>query len=470
MNPFAYPAYQAWSDLMLPMRHAASVFYGALGQWREMGETPHGRLLAANCELIELIRLTHERPPFHIEDVEVDGRPFAIEEEITARTPFGSLLHFRKAGHAPVQPRVLVIAPMSGHFATLLRGTVQTLLADHDVFITDWHNPRDIPLMHGRFGFDEYVRHIIDFVSAIGPGAHVLAVCQPTVAALSAVALMAEDGHPDQPASMTLMAGPLDTRINPTRVNELAKSKPIEWFERNLIGMVPFGFAGAMRRVYPGFVQLIAFMSMNLARHADSFADMHYQRAKGDPAQADAVRTFYEEYFATMDLTAEFYLETVDTVFQRHALPLGQLEVGGQIVNPSAIRRTALFTVEGERDDICAVGQTLAAQDMCDKIRPYMKTHHVQTGVGHYGVFNGKRWERQIYPRIRAMIHDNEASPVTVNARAQPIMSLQAITPLARERAPDHEAQTFESKQAIVPPDIVMDNEASSDDSLASDV
>jgi polyhydroxyalkanoate depolymerase len=216
---------------------------------------------------------------------------------------------------------------------------------------------------------------------------------------------------------MTLMAGPIDTRVNPTRVNELAKSKPIEWFEQNLISAVPFGFQGAFRRVYPGFVQLNAFMAMNLERHLESFETMYHERSKGDPEKAEAIRAFYEEYFATMDLTADFYLETVDTVFQRHALPLHELEVRGRRVEPSKIRRTALFTVEGERDDICAVGQTLAAQDLCDRLRPYLKTHHVQTGVGHYGVFNGQRWERQIYPRIRAVIHDNEPRAVPVATR-----------------------------------------------------
>jgi polyhydroxyalkanoate depolymerase len=315
------------------------------------------------------------------------------------------------------QPRVLVIAPMSGHFATLLRGTVRTMLAEHDVYITDWHNPRDVSLSAGRFGFDEFVQHVIDFTDTIGQGTHLLAVCQPTVAALAAVALMAADDHPAQPASMTLMAGPIDTRVNPTRVNELAKSKPIEWFEQNLISAVPFGFQGAFRRVYPGFVQLNAFMAMNLERHLESFETMYHERSKGDPEKAEAIRAFYEEYFATMDLTADFYLETVDTVFQRHALPLHELEVRGRRVEPSKIRRTALFTVEGERDDICAVGQTLAAQDLCDRLRPYLKTHHVQTGVGHYGVFNGQRWERQIYPRIRAVIHDNEPRAVPVATR-----------------------------------------------------
>jgi polyhydroxyalkanoate depolymerase len=422
MNLFAYPGYQAFADLMLPLRHGAALVNRSLDRWPEMNATPQGRSLRANCELITLAGLTHHRPPFDIDSVEVDGKTVKVIEEVAAGTPFCSLLHFRK-DHAPTlaQPRVLVLAPMSGHFATLLRGTVRTMLAEHDVYITDWHNPRDVPLSDGRFGFDEFVQHVIDFTEAIGPGAHLLAVCQPTVAALAAVALMAADNHPAQPASMTLMAGPIDTRISPTRVNELAKSKPLEWFEQNLISAVPFGFAGANRRVYPGFMQLSAFMAMNLSRHLDSFASLHHERAKGDPEKADQILVFYEEYFATMDLTADFYLETVDTVFQRHALPLHTLEVRGRRVDPSAIRRTALLTVEGEKDDICAVGQTLAAQDLCDKLRPYLKTHHVQTGAGHYGVFNGKRWERHIYPRVRSVIQDNEPRAVVLSPRAAPI-------------------------------------------------
>ncbi len=354
MNPFAYPAYQAFADLMLPLRHSAALVNRSLDMWPAFGETPNGRTLRATCELITLAGLTHHRPPFGIDAVDVEGKRVDVHEEVSAQTPFCSLLHFRK-DHTPAQaqPRVLVIAPMSGHFATLLRGTVKTMLPEHDVYITDWHNPRDVPLSQVRFGFDEFVQHVMDFTETIGPGAHLLAVCQPTVAALSAVALMAADDHPAQPASMTLMAGPIDTRINPTRVNELAKSKPIEWFEQNLISAVPFGFAGATRRVYPGFVQLNAFMSMNLPRHLDSFETMHYERAKGDAQKADTILTFYEEYFATMDLTADFYLETVDTVFQRHALPLHELEVRGRRVEPSAIRRTALLTVEGEKDAGC---------------------------------------------------------------------------------------------------------------------
>ncbi|MBB3259438.1 polyhydroxyalkanoate depolymerase [Paraburkholderia bannensis] len=413
MNLLAYPAYQAFADLMLPWRAAASLTRATLAAWPDLWpaiNTINTREIDAWCELIELAGLTHARPPFGIDSVLVDGERVMVTEEAVKRTPFATLLRFRKerqdAG-AP-QPRVLLVAPMSGHFATLLRGTVRTMLADHDVYITDWHNPRDVPLAAGRFGFDEYVEHLMAFIRRMGPDAHLVAICQPTVAALAAVALMAADNDPAQPASMTLMAGPIDCRVNPTAVNDLANSKPIEWFERNLIGLVPGGFAGARRRVYPGFVQLGAFMSMNLERHLASFADMRRERAQGDAAKAQAIRVFYEEYFATSDLTAEFYLETVRTVFQEYALPLGKLKVGERLVEPHAIRHTALLTVEGEKDDICAVGQTVAAQELCSGLRPYMKTHHVQTGAGHYGVFNGRRWDTQIYPLVRSTIHAHE--------------------------------------------------------------
>lgn len=412
MNPLSYPGYQWLADAARPLRAWASCTRAWLAEFEPLAASPYGRSLDAACELLECTALTHRRPPFGIDTIEsgdgpTGGVPLAVTEEVALRTPFGSLLHFRKAGCAP-QPRVLIVAPMSGHFATLLRGTVRTMLADHDVYITDWHNPRDVPLTAGRFGFDEYVGHVIEFVRRIGPGTHLLAICQPTVAALAATALMAADGDPAQPASLTLMAGPIDCRVNPTQVNALANSKPLSWFEQNLISAVPPGFAGAFRRVYPGFVQLAAFMAMNPERHAASFEDMYYQRAKGDPARADLIRRFYDEYFATTDLTAEFYLETVEYVFQRYALPRGELRVGGRLVEPAAIHRTALLTVEGERDDICAVGQTVAAQELCSGLPAYLKTHHVQTGVGHYGVFSGRKWETQIYPIVRATIHDNE--------------------------------------------------------------
>lgn len=407
MNLLAYPAYQAAADLMRPWRTAASLARHAANAWPMLACGLDARFLDAWLESVELTGLTHSRPPFDIDWVEVEGVRTPVTEEVVKRTPFGSLLHFRK-DTAVSQPRVLLVAPMSGHFATLLRGTLLTMLADHDVYITDWHNPRDIPLAAGRFGLSEYVEHLMAFIRRIGPDSHLVAICQPTVAALAAVSLMAADDDPAQPATMTLMAGPIDCRVNPTRVNDLANSKPIEWFENNLVGVVPCGFAGAQRRVYPGFLQISAFMSMNLSRHLASFEEMRFERAKGDRAKADAIRTFYQEYFATTDLTAEFYLETVSAVFQEYALPLGKLKVGDRHVEPHAIRRTALLTVEGEKDDICSVGQTVVAQELCSGLRPYMKTHHVQTGVGHYGVFNGRRWHSHIYPLVRSTIYDHE--------------------------------------------------------------
>jgi poly(3-hydroxybutyrate) depolymerase len=282
---------------------------------------------------------------------------------------------------------------------------VRTLLQDHDVYITDWHNARDVSLRHGAFGLDDYIDYMMQFMAAIGPGVNVVAVCQPCVAALAATALMAEDDHPATPRSLTLMAGPVDCRVNPTGVNELAISKPIDWFEKNLISHVPLPHAGFMRRVYPGFVQLSAFLSMNLERHKQQFRNLYQHLVQGEEEQANVIRVFYDEYLAVNDLPAEFYLETVEKVFQTYDLARGELMYRGRKVNCAAIRRTALLTVEGERDDICSVGQTVAAQDLCTSVRPYMKTHHIQVGVGHYGVFSGRKWNQQIYPRVREVIH-----------------------------------------------------------------
>ncbi|HZG22158.1 MAG TPA: polyhydroxyalkanoate depolymerase [Herbaspirillum sp.] len=400
-----YQLYQNYADATDPLRACARMMAPMLGMtWPGVPAQPYLRKMASACEVFARTQLTHSRPPFAIGEVLDGGRTIAVHEEEVAGTPFCGLLHFRKETSAH-QPKVLVVAPMSGHFATLLRGTVKTLLRDHDVYITDWRNARDIALEHGPFGLDEYVSHVIQFLTVLGPGAHLLAVCQPTVAALTAAAIMAEENHPAQPRTMTLMAGPLDTRVNPTAVNALAKSKPISWFEKNMISTVPARHAGAGRRVYPGFVQLGAFMNMNLNRHVDAFRKLYHHLVEGEEAQAAQIKDFYEEYFAMSDLPAEFYLETVRTVFQEHALPLGKLTYQGRVVEPRAIRRTALFTIEGEKDDICAVGQTVAAQEMCSSIRPYMRMHHVQTAVGHYGVFNGRRWENEIYPRLRDFIN-----------------------------------------------------------------
>ena len=397
-----YLAYQLHADVMVPVRTWASIAANAGGP-PLMADHRAMRNLTAVYELIARSGLTHTRPAFGIEAVTVGNRVVEVREEAAASTPFGTLLHFKK-DIAAAQPRVLMVAPLSGHFSTLLRATVQTMLPEHDVYITDWHNARDVPLTAGRFGFDEYIEHLIKFLDLMGPGTHVLAVCQPCVAVLAAVAVMAQDGSKAQPRSMTLMAGPIDTRVNPTTVNELANKHPIDWFERTLTASVPLRYPGAFRRVYPGFVQLAAFMSMNVERHVKAHCELYENIANGELEKAAVTKAFYDEYFAVLDLTAEFYLETVRIIFQEYLLPLGKLTWKGERVDPTAIRRTMLLTVEGERDDICAVGQTVAAQDLCSKLRPYLKRHHMQAGVGHYGVFSGKRWENQIYPLVKNLV------------------------------------------------------------------
>jgi poly(3-hydroxybutyrate) depolymerase len=399
-----YQAYQAHSDIMVPVRAFAGMASEHTRARMNGGAKPSllSNLTAA-YELIARAGLTHARPAYGIDTVTVGNREVAVTEEAAEVTPFGTLLHFKKDIDT-AQPRVLLIAPLSGHFATLLRATVRTMLPEHDVYITDWHNARDIPREAGRFGFDEYIEHVIRFLERMGPGAHMVAVCQPCVAALVAASVMAQANHPAQPRSMTLMAGPIDTRINPTKVNELAKSKDIGWFERTLIARVPRRYEGGGRKVYPGFVQLAAFMSMNIERHVKAHQELYEHLAKGEEAKAAQTKAFYDEYFAVLDLTAEFYLETVRLIFQEHALPLGQLTYQDQKVEPAAIKRTMLFTVEGEKDDICAVGQTLAAHDLCTSLRPYRKRHHMQAGVGHYGVFSGRTWQHQIYPMVKNVI------------------------------------------------------------------
>jgi poly(3-hydroxybutyrate) depolymerase len=391
-----YPAYQLYDDWLGPMQQAARLGASLLQhRLHPPVLTPAVDALVAAWDLFSRLRLTHQRPAFGIDSVRVGEREVPVHEVAVQRRPFCTLQRFVREDRGDAAdadlPRVLIVAPLSGHFATLLADTARTMLADHDVYITDWHNAREVPLASGRFGLDEYVEQLIAFIEHLGPGTHLLAVCQPCVPALAAVALM---------------AGPIDCRINPTQVNRLATGKPIDWFERHLICRVPWRHRGAMRRVYPGFLQLAAFMSMNPQRHQQAFREMYLQLLRGQPEAAAPAQRFYAEYFAVNDLPAEFYLETVAQVFQQYALAKGELTVRGERVEPAAIRRTALFTVEGERDDICAIGQTVAAHDLCPGIRPYMKSHHVQLGVGHYGVFSGRRWQQQIYPRVREMIHD----------------------------------------------------------------
>ena len=402
-----YDAYQAQSDLLAPFRAWAGLT-NAL--YRETYAGPRANFvfksIAAAAEIINRAHLIHDRPSFEIDSVEIGGVSVPVSEEKVFETPFATLLRFKKDTRIE-QPRVLIVAPMAGHFPTLLRQTVKTMLAEHDVYITDWKSARDVSLSAGRFGVDEYVEHTIWFFEKLGPGAHVVAVCQPCAALLATVAVMAQSDHPCQPSSMTLMAGPIDTRVNPTAVNELATGHPIEWFEKNLITTVPRRYPGAHRRVYPGFLQLSAFMSMNFPRHVRAHLDLFEHIRKGEDEKADANKKFYDEYFSVSDLPAEFYLETVRKVFQEFELPRGRFEYRGRRVETGAIRKTALLTVEGERDDICSVGQTVAAHDLCTSIKPFRKKHYVQPGVGHYGVFSGRRWQTQIHPIVRNVILTN---------------------------------------------------------------
>ena len=328
-----YHAYQTHSDLMWPVRALSRLSLPFLaGNGDDRPALPAQRQAAAACKVLELAEVTHRRPAWQIDSVVVAGEAVPVVEEAVHVTPFATLLRFRK-DLAPVQPKVLVVAPMSGHFATLLRDTVRTLLIDHDVHVTDWHNIRDVPIADGRFGLDEYTDHIVSFLAAMGPGAHVVAVCQPCVSALAAVAMMSEDGHAATPASLTLMAGPIDCRISPTAVNVLATSKPISWFEKHLISTVPWRHGGAGRRVYPGFMQLSAFMSMNKERHADAFKAYYRNLVADEREKAEVTRAFYAEYMAVSDLSADFYIETVRLVFQDYALPRGELTVHGRRVD-----------------------------------------------------------------------------------------------------------------------------------------
>jgi len=401
-----YAMYQLQSDVLDLQRDTALQFSRLMRALTGSAGPGFFRQAEIGCELFANLKFKHSQPPFGIETVMVDGREVSITEEPIMSTAFGTLLHFRKneAAAGKATPKVLVVAPLSGHFATLLRDTVRVMLCDHDVFITNWHNARDIDCAAGRFGFEDYVDHLIDFLNALGPNSHVLAVCQPCVQVLAAAALMAEDRHPAQPRSMTLMAGPVDTRSNPTAVNELALGKSLDWFERQLISAVPARHVGAGRRVYPGFVQLSAFMSMNMNKHKKAYSDLYQHLLNGEREKAQIIQNFYDEYFSVLDLPAEFYLETVDLVFQRALLAKGELTHRGRHVDPGKIRRTALLTVEAERDDICGFGQTAAAHDLCSALPPYMKRHHMQPGAGHYGVFSGRRWETQVYPVVRNMI------------------------------------------------------------------
>ena len=399
-----YYAYQAHCDVLAPLRLFAEAARDFLGQpWFGAGDLPLVRGTAAALSLFSDTRLWHARPAFGLDHVTIEGADVAISEEVVAEHPFCRLLHFRK--HAALdQPKLLVVAPLSGHFATLLRGTIATALVDHDIYLTDWVNARNVALRHGRFGLDDMIDLIVDFIRLLGPGGHIMAVCQPAVPVLAAVSLMAAADDPCQPRSMVLMGGPIDPDANPTEVNRFAQSHSLAWFEHMVITTVPARYPGAFRRVYPGFLQLAGFISMNLDRHVEAHWQMFRQLTEGDGEGAAATRAFYDEYSTVMDLPADFYLHTIDRVFQRHDLAHGQFRVHGELVDPGAIRRTALLTVEGERDDVCAVGQTVAAHELCRNLAASKHAHHLQQGVGHYGVFHGRRWQTETYPKVAEFI------------------------------------------------------------------
>ncbi len=405
-----YHAYEIAHAMITPMRIGAHVVQKMNSSvFNPLAHTPLGKSVAAACEVFEGVTRRYGKPEFGIEATEINGVAVPIEEEIVGHRPFGDLLHFKRDQSAagPLNdPKVLIIAPMSGHYATLLRGTVRAMLPEHDVYITDWRDARNVPLVYGGFGFEDFVDYVVDFLRLLGPDTHVIAVCQPSVPALVATSVMARSEDPCQPLSLTLMGGPIDTRRNPTEVNELARSQSLDWFERNVISRVPFPHAGAMRKVYPGFIQLSGFMTMNLDRHVDAHWGLYQHLIEGDCDSVEQHRKFYEEYLAVMDLAGEFYLETVETVFQKHELPDRKLHHRGELVDCRLIKGTTLMTVEGEKDDICGIGQTEAAHDLCLGIPAKNHIHYEQPGVGHYGVFNGRRWRTEIQPRIAKMIRN----------------------------------------------------------------
>ncbi len=402
-----YHAYELAHAMLSPLRVQSRIVSRALeNPFNPLAHTTVGKVMAASCEVFEGITRRYTRPEWDIEETRVVGLPTPVYEEVVWSTPFCQLRHFNrdeKICGKRYDPKVLLVAPMSGHYATLLRGTVQAMIQEHNLYVTDWCDARDVPVSAGRFDLDDFIDHVMQMVRFIGTNTHVIAVCQPSVPVLAAAALMAEMDDPYRPASLTLMGGPIDTRRNPTKVNELAKARGIDWFERNVIDYVPWPNPGFMRRVYPGFIQLTGFMQMNLDRHLNAHVDLFSHLVKGDCDSAAQHRKFYDEYLAVMDLPAEFYLQTVHTVFQEHALPDRRMKYRGHRIDCAAIK-DALMTVEGERDDICGLGQTVAAHDLCPNVPPAFRYHYVQPGVGHYGVFNGTRWRTEIQPRIREMI------------------------------------------------------------------
>ena len=407
-----YQTYELAHALLAPLRTQSSALRRFLDlPLNPLGQLPLSRVTAATCNLFESLTRRYGKPRWGIDSTKIFGLDVPVREEIVHSTPFCNLLHFDRDEQVcgkRYDPKVLIVAPMSGHYATLLRGTVQAMIQEHNTYITDWRDARDVPLAFGSFGLDDFIDHIIACIRFLGTDTHVIAVCQPSVPVLAAAALMAAWDDPYRPASITLMGGPIDTRRRPTVVNEHAQSRSLAWFEHNVIDRVPWPNPGFMRRVYPGFIQLTGFMTMNLDRHMDAHVNLFNHLVEGDCDSVEQHRKFYDEYLAVMDLPAEFYLQTVKTVFQDHALPDGWMTHRGETIDCRAIHDVALMTIEGEKDDICGLGQTEAAQDLCSNIPLDMRYHYVQPGVGHYGVFNGTRWRTEIQPRIREMIRTTQ--------------------------------------------------------------
>ena len=363
-----------------------------------------GEILASALDVFAHASAPRGKPRFHLPTTTVDGKEVAVTEVIEERKPFGQLRHFVREGVPAGQPKLLIVAPMSGHYATLLRGTVERMLPGHDVWITDWRDARNVPLSEGSFDLDDYIDYVVDWLDHIGPGTHVLAVCQPSVPVFAATCLMNARNDPARPRTLTMMGGPIDTRETPTVVNDLATERPLSWFEQNVIATVPPSYPGAGREVYPGFMQLAGFMSMNLGSHMMSHWTMFKHLVEGDDESAEASKKFYEEYRSVCDMTAEFYLQTIREVFQKHSLPKGEFMHRGTRIDPGAIKDTALLAIEGERDDISGLGQTRAALKIATGLPDEMKKYYMAPKVGHYGIFNGGKWRRNIAPVVEQWI------------------------------------------------------------------
>ncbi|MBB5747353.1 polyhydroxyalkanoate depolymerase [Brevundimonas variabilis] len=405
-------AYQSASPFRIGARIARQFW---TSPFNPASETAIGRTAYASAELFESVTRRYGKPAWGLETLTIDGREVRTTEQVIWSSPWCRLIRFarnigdlKRAGKPGNAPSVLIVAPLSGHYATLLRGTVETFLQDHDVYVTDWVNARQVPMLEGRFDFHDYIDHIRTMLAQIGPRAHVVGVCQPGPPVLAAAAVMAMDNDPNRPASMTFMGSPIDARLSPTVTNQLAEAKPFTWFQSNMIHTVPWPYPGFGREVYPGFVQLYAFMSMNEERHQDAHWEYFRNLVAGDGDETDKHEAFYDEYLSVLDLTEEFYLQTIDIVFQQHLLPRGLLEHRGQRVDLTAITDIGLMTVEGEKDDISGVGQTQAAHGLCPNIADERRVLYVQPDVGHYGVFNGRRFREEIYTRTRDFIAANE--------------------------------------------------------------